>query len=72
MMQKAGAQSVSGWKVLYDVWPKLSGTQRVAASFIGSDGFQGLISLYPLINILLYVLILGALLFWRFRNEDII
>jgi len=28
--------------------------------------------IYPLINVLLYCLILGALLFKRFRNEDIV
>ncbi len=33
---------------------------------------KGFGSIYPLINVLFYVLILGTLLFWRFRNEDII
>ncbi|EKD34599.1 MAG: hypothetical protein ACD_75C02267G0002 [uncultured bacterium] len=73
MLQQSGSQSdLTGWKVIYFLWPKLSGTQQVASSFIGIEGFQGLESVYPLINVLIYVLILGALLFWRFRNKDII
>jgi ABC-type transport system involved in multi-copper enzyme maturation permease subunit len=73
MLQQSGSQSdLTGWKVIYFLWPKLSGTQQVASSFIGIEGFQGLGSVYPLINVLIYVLILGALLFWRFRNKGII
>ena len=73
MMQQSGSQSdLTGWKVVYYLWPKLSGTQQVASSFISSEGFWGFGSVYPLINVFVYVLILGALLFWRFRNEDII
>ena len=73
MMQQPGSQSdLTGWKVVYYLWPKLSGTQQFASSFIGSEGFHGFGSIYPLINVLIYCLILGALLFWRFRNEDII
>jgi ABC-type transport system involved in multi-copper enzyme maturation permease subunit len=73
MMQQPGSQQDwTWWKVVYYLWPKLSGTQNFASSFIGSEGFHGFGSMYPLINILIYCLILGALLFWRFRNEDII
>jgi len=72
MMQQPGSQSgLTGWKVVYYLWPKLSGTQQFASSFIGSEEFQGFGSIYPLINILIYCLILGSLLFRRFRNEDI-
>lgn len=60
------------WKVVYYLWPKLSGTQHLASSLIGSEGFHGIGSVYPLINVLLYCLILGALLFQRFKNEEII
>ncbi|MGD0022215.1 MAG: ABC transporter permease subunit [Smithellaceae bacterium] len=70
MIGQAGAQSDwTFWKAIYFLWPKLSGAERFAASFIGSEGFG---PMYPLINVLFYVLILGALLFWRFRDEDII
>ena len=59
-------------KILYYVWPKLSGMQYFASSFIGGGGFQGLWSVYPLFNVLLYCLILCALLLWRFRKEEIV
>jgi len=73
MMQQPGPQSdLTGWKVVYYLWPKLSGTQQFASSFIGGEGFHGFESIYPLINVLVYCLILGALLFRRFRNEDIV
>jgi hypothetical protein len=73
MMQQQGSQSdLTGWRVVYYLWPKLSGTQNFASSFIGSEGLHELVSIYPLINVLIYCLILGALLFWRFSNEDII
>jgi len=70
MIGQAGSQSDwTFWKVVYFLWPKLYGTERFASSLIGSEGLG---PIYPLINVLFYVLILGALLFWRFRNEDII
>jgi ABC-type transport system involved in multi-copper enzyme maturation permease subunit len=73
MMQQPGSQSdLTWWKAAYYLWPKLSGTQQFASSVIGSEGFHGFGSIYPLINVLIYGLILGILLFRRFRNEDII
>jgi ABC-type transport system involved in multi-copper enzyme maturation permease subunit len=73
MMQQPGPPSdLTGWKVVYYLWPKLSGTQQFASSFIGGEGVHGFGSVYPLINVLIYCLVLGALLFRRFRNEDII
>jgi ABC-type transport system involved in multi-copper enzyme maturation permease subunit len=73
MIQQPGPQSdLTGWRIVYYLWPKLSGTQHFASSFIGSESFQWFVYIYPLINVIIYCLILGALLFWRFRNEDII
>ena len=73
MIQQPGSlPDLTGWNIVYYLWPKLSGTQQFASSLIGGERFQGFVSIYPLINVLIYVLILGALLFWRFRNEDII
>jgi ABC-type transport system involved in multi-copper enzyme maturation permease subunit len=75
MMQQSGAHPQSDltwWKVVYYLWPKLSGVQQSASSLIGNEPVHGFGPLYPLINVLLYCLILGALLFRRFRNEDII
>lgn len=75
MMQQSGANPQSDltwWKVAYYSWPKLLGVQQSASKLIGSESFHGFGSLYPLINVLLYCLFLGALLFRRFRNEDIV
>jgi len=75
MIQHPGAHpqpDVTWWKVIYYLWPKLSGSQQLASSMISSDAFHGFGSIYPLINILLYCLVLGALLFRRFWNEDIV
>jgi ABC-type transport system involved in multi-copper enzyme maturation permease subunit len=75
MMQQQGPNPQSDLtigKVVYYLWPKLSGTQHLASSLIGSEGIQGIGSVYPLINVLLYCLILGALLFGRFKNDEII
>ena len=59
MMQQQGSQSdLTGWRVVYYLWPKLSGTQHFASSFIGgSEGLHGFGSIYPLINVLFYCLI---------------
>ncbi|MHB8829222.1 MAG: ABC transporter permease [Syntrophales bacterium] len=56
------------WQLIYHVWPKLSGLQKSASALISGEAFP----VYPLINVLLYCLILGFLLFWRFGNEDIV
>jgi ABC-type transport system involved in multi-copper enzyme maturation permease subunit len=75
MMGQSGAHPQSDltwWKVVYYIWPKLLGVQQSASSLIGNETFHGFGPIYPLINILLYCLILGALLFRRFGNEDII
>jgi ABC-type transport system involved in multi-copper enzyme maturation permease subunit len=72
MMQQTGSQpDLTGWRLVYYLWPKLSGTEQFASSLIGNEGFQGFGSIYPLINVLIYCLILSALLFLRFRNVDI-
>ncbi len=75
MMRQSGAHPQSDlawWKVVYFLWPKLLGVQQSASSLIENEPFHGFGPIYPLINVLLYCLILGALLFQRFRNEDII
>ena len=70
MIGQTGAQSDwTLWKAVYYLWPKLSGAERFASSFIGGEGVG---PIYPLINVIFYVLIIGTLLFWRFKNEDII
>jgi ABC-type transport system involved in multi-copper enzyme maturation permease subunit len=64
--------SLSWVTVVHYVWPKLSGAQHFASTFIGGEEFHGFASLYPLINVILYCLILSALLFRRFGEEEII
>jgi ABC-type transport system involved in multi-copper enzyme maturation permease subunit len=75
MMMQPGAHpqtDLTWWKIVYFIWPKLLGVQQSASSLIGNEPFHGFGPIYPLTNVLLYCLILGALLFRRFRNEDII
>lgn len=60
------------WKVVYFLWPKLLGVQQLASSLIESESSHGFGPIYPLINILVYCIILGALLFKRFSDEDIV
>jgi ABC-type transport system involved in multi-copper enzyme maturation permease subunit len=73
--QQSSAQPLSDltwWKAVYLVWPKLLGIQQSAASLIGNETFHGFGPFYPFINVLLYCLILGVVLFLRFRKEDVI
>lgn len=71
MMQQNNQSDFTLWQFVYYLWPKLFGAQRFASSFIGAEGFGELTSVYPLINVLIYCVILGSLLFWRFGKEDI-
>ena len=76
ILQQSGSHpqtDLTWWKVVYVLWPKLLGVQQLASSLIESESlFQGFGQIYPLINVLLYCLILGALLFKRFRNDDVV
>lgn len=74
MMQQPGTvpqSDLTWWKAVYYAWPKLLGVQQSASSLFGSEAIHGLGQFYPLFNILLYCLVLGALLYLRFRKEDI-
>jgi ABC-type transport system involved in multi-copper enzyme maturation permease subunit len=71
MMQQHTQSDFTIWQIIYYLWPKLSGAQSFASSFIGAEGFGELAPVYPIMNIFVYCIILGALLFWRFRKEDI-
>jgi ABC-type transport system involved in multi-copper enzyme maturation permease subunit len=74
MVNRPGVQQHSDFtlgKVIYYVWPKLSGLQHWASSMIGNNTAHGYASLYPFINVLVYCLIIGVLLLQNFRNEDI-
>ncbi|MFA7059508.1 MAG: ABC transporter permease subunit [Pedobacter sp.] len=74
VLQSAGQpqSDLTWWKVVYFFWPKLLGVQQLASSLIENESKHGFGPIYPLINVLVYCLILGTLLFKRFRNEDIV
>ena len=74
VQQSAGhtQSDLTWWKVVYFFWPKRLGVQQLASSLIESGSSHGFGPIYPLINVLVYCLILGALLFKRFRNEDVV
>lgn len=61
----------SVWQVIFYLWPKLIGVQHFAVSLIGPDGSGHPASVYPLINICVYCILISVLLFWRFQKEDI-
>jgi len=65
-------QDLTWWQIAYYLWPKLLGVQRFAVSFIGNGELHPFGSLYPLINVLVYCLLAGIMLLWRFRNVDIV
>jgi ABC-type transport system involved in multi-copper enzyme maturation permease subunit len=74
VQQSAGLpqSNLTWWKVVYVLWPKLLGVQQLASSLIESESNHGFGPIYPLLNVLVYCIIFGALLFKRFRNEDIV
>jgi hypothetical protein len=63
---------ITWWKVVYVLWPKLLGVQQLGSLLIDSTSSRGFGTIYPLINVFIYCIILGVLLFKRFRNEDIV
>jgi len=71
MMQHDAPSDFSVWQIIYTVWPKLFGVQSFAASRIGAEGFGGPVFAVPILNVGIYCMIIGALLFWRFGKEDI-
>jgi ABC-type transport system involved in multi-copper enzyme maturation permease subunit len=58
----------SFWRI---AWPKAASLQYYATTFIDHADFKGLGPLHPLLNIALWTLLLGAILVWRFRREDL-
>ncbi len=64
--------NLAWWQIIDYLWPKLVSAQRMVFSLIGSETFRGLGSIYPLINVLLYCIILGVLLDRHFGKKDIV
>jgi hypothetical protein len=56
-------------RILGMVVPALPTDKETVAVIAGDLGFG---PAYPIINVLLYCVILGTLLFKRFRNEDVV
>lgn len=71
MMPHQNQSDMTLWQIIYYLWPKISGVQSFASSLISAEEFTPFASVYPLINIICYCTVLGALLFWRFRKEDV-
>ena len=75
LLNQAGSAAptdLTGGKMLYYLWPKITATQQWAASLPGIARWQGAYSLYPFLNVFLYCLILTLLLIRRFRKEEVI
>ncbi len=72
IVQKTGLSASfsnpSLWRI---AWPKSASLQYFATTFIDHADFKGLGPLHPLANVALWTLVLGALLVWRFRREDL-
>ncbi|HEX2964471.1 MAG TPA: ABC transporter permease subunit [Syntrophorhabdaceae bacterium] len=62
---------VSLWDILYYFWPKLGAAQHSASLLVGTDGFRQIGSLYPFANVILYCIVFGVLLLWRFGKKEI-
>lgn len=74
MMQQPAAQGQADltWtNIAYYAWPKLSGTEQMASLLIGHQGFHGFGSVYPILNIIFYCLILAFVLVWRFHHAEV-
>jgi ABC-type transport system involved in multi-copper enzyme maturation permease subunit len=72
MMQQSSQPDFTFRSVVYYLWPKLLGAQYFASSLIGGESPGEPASIYPLMNVMIYCLVLGAMLFWRFAKEEIV
>jgi ABC-type transport system involved in multi-copper enzyme maturation permease subunit len=74
-MQQSGAQGAHGlpwWKAAWILWPKLGGLQVAASSLIGSESFSAGALVNPLVNVVVYCCVLGALCYIGFSREEIV
>jgi len=71
VMNRQGVpEGLTGWKIVYYLWPKIFGSQSFASTFIHGER-PGLDEMYPLLNVILWCVAAGALLLWRFGKEEI-
>jgi ABC-type transport system involved in multi-copper enzyme maturation permease subunit len=74
-MQQSGAQGAHGlpwWKAAWILWPKLGGLQVAASSLIGSESFSAGALVSPLVNVVVFCCVLGALCYIGFSREEIV
>jgi ABC-type transport system involved in multi-copper enzyme maturation permease subunit len=74
-MQQSGTQGAHGvpwWKVAWVLWPKLGGLQVTASSLIGGESFSAGAMVNPLVNVVVYCCVLGALCYTGFSREEIV
>ena len=74
-MQQSGAQGAHGfpwWKAAWILWPKLGGLQVTASSLIGSESFSAGALVNPLVNVVVFCCVLGALCYLGFSREEIV
>lgn len=74
-MQQSGAQGAHGlpwWKAAWILWPKLGGLQVAASSLIGSESFSAGALVNPLVNVVVFCCVLGALCYIGFSREEIV
>ncbi len=75
MLQQAGGATppdLTWGKMVYYLWPKIASTQQWTISQVENVAWQGAGSLYPLLNVLLYCLLLAILLVRHFQKEEIV
>ena len=74
-MQQSDAQGAHGlpwWKAAWILWPKLGGLQVTASSLIGSESFSAGALVNPLVNVVVFCCVLGALCYIGFSREEIV
>ena len=74
-LQQSGAQGAHGfpwWKAAWILWPKLGGLQVAASSLIGSESFSAGALVNPLVNVVVFCCVLGALCYLGFSREEIV
>jgi ABC-type transport system involved in multi-copper enzyme maturation permease subunit len=67
-----GVHGVPWWKAAWILWPKLGGLQVAASSVIGGDSFSAGALVNPLVNVVVYCCVLGALCYVGFSREEIV
>ena len=58
----------SFWRI---AWPKAASLQYFATTFIDHSDFKSLGPLHPALNVALWAIVLGVILVWKFRREDL-